>query len=254
MRRPLDTILSVQPEIAGAILPNIDGNVLTESIGSAIASGNFNRVPVIEGSTHDEFTIFEVLYVESLVGQVTPFLYPIVVGILDATIGLAPTAEQILAQYPVTAYPSAGEAVAAIATDAIFACPARRTAASLSKYVPSYQYELDDPNAPQIFIPPGNIPFGSYHAADVLYLFDSDLRGGHAPFTADQEALAGAMVSYWTRFARTGTPNGQGLPNWPAYTAASDTHMSLEPPTPQAESDFAADHKCGFWDSFESAP
>jgi para-nitrobenzyl esterase len=251
---PLHTILGVQPETAGAILPNLDGNVLTESIDSALASGNFNRVPVIEGSTHDEFTIFEVLYVESLVGQVTPFLYPIVVNVLDSTIGLAPTPEQIIAQYPVTAYPSAGEAVAAIATDAIFACPARRTVASLSKFVPSYQYELDDPNAPQIFIPPGHIPFGSYHAADVLYLFDSELRGGHAPFTAAQEALAAAMVSYWTRFARTGSPNRQDLPPWPRYTPVSDLHMSLEPPTPQAESDFAADHKCAFWDSFETAP
>jgi para-nitrobenzyl esterase len=177
-----------------------------------------------------------------------------VVNVLDGTIGLAPTAEQILAQYPVNEYPSAGLAVAAIATDAIFACPARRSVASLSKFVPSYQYELDDPNVPQIFIPPGHIPFGSYHAADVLYLFDSPLRGGHAPFTADQESLAGTMVNYWTRFARTGTPNRRDLPAWPAYTAASDSHLSLKPPTPQAEGNFAAEHKCAFWDSFESAP
>ena len=118
----------------------------------------------------------------------------------------------------------------------------------------TYQYELDDPNAPQIFIPPASIPFGSYHAADVLYLFDSELRGGHAPFTADQEALADAMVGYWARFARAGDPNGTGLPHWPGYSVASDTHMSLEPPTPQAETGFAADHNCAFWDSFAGSP
>ena len=250
----VETILAVQPETPGAILPTVDGNVLTSSIDSALASGNFNRVPVIEGSTHDEFTIFEVLAVESLVGPVSEFLYPIVVGILDNTIGLPPTAEQILAAYPVTDYPSPGLAISAIGTDAIFACPARRAAGALSQFVPTYQYELDDPNVPQIFIAPGSIPFGSYHAADVLFLFDSDLRGGHAPFTPDQEALAGAMVGYWTQFAETGTPNRASLPQWPRYTVANDTHMSLEPPTPRPETDFAAEHKCAFWDSFVPAP
>ena len=65
---------------------------------------------------------------------------------------------------------------------------------------------------PQIFIPPGHIPTETYHAADVLFLFDSDLRGGHAPFTADEESLAAAMVGYWARFARAGHAEPAGPP------------------------------------------
>ena len=61
------------------------------------------------------------------------------------------------------------------------------------------------------------------------------------------------MVGYWTRFAQAGTPNRWGLPQWPRYTVASDTHMSFVPPTPQAKTGFAADHKCAFWDSFASS-
>ena len=153
-----------------------------------------------------------------------------------------------------TDYPSPGLAISAIGTDAIFACPGRRAAGSLSRFVRTYQYELDDPNAPQIFIPPGSIPFGSYHAADVLYLFDSDLRGGHAPFSADQEALAGAMVGYWTRFADAGTPEPPGpAPVAALHRRGRHAHVA-EPPTPQAETDFAADHKCAFWDSFPATP
>ena len=252
---PLETILAVQPTTEGSIVPNVDGNVLPRTIGSAIESGDFNRVPVIEGSTHDEFTIFETLYIESLIGgPVTTALYPLVVQILDGTLGLAPTTDEILAQYPVDSYPSAGLAISAIATDAIFACPARRAAGSFSRYVRTYQYELADPNVPQVFIPPGGIPFGSYHAADLLFLFDSDLRGGHAPLTPDQDALAAAMVGYWARFARAGSPNRRDLPQWPRYDVASDTHMSFVPPTPQVKTGFAADHKCAFWDSFVSSP
>jgi para-nitrobenzyl esterase len=251
----VESILARQPAGGGEIIPNVDGNVLTQSIGSAFESGNFNRVPVIEGSTHDEFTIFEVLNVEALLGgPIPPALYSAVVGILDSTLGLAPTPDEILAQYPLTDYASPGLAISAIGTDVIFACPARRLAGTLSRYVRTYQYELDDPNVPQVFIPQGDMPFGSYHAADVLFLFDSQLRGGSAPFTGDQQALAAAMVGYWTQFAKVGTPNRFRLPFWPRYTAEGDTHMSLEPPTPQAQTDFAADHKCGFWDSFAGAP
>jgi para-nitrobenzyl esterase len=248
---PVETILAVQPEEPGAILPTVDGNVLTSDIRTAFETGNFNRVPVIEGSTHDEFTIFELLGVESIVGPVTEGIYPLVVSILDSTLGLPPTAEEILARYPLSEYPSPGLAVSAIGTDAIFACPARRAAGSLSRYVRTYMYELDDPDVPQIFVlPPASIPLGSYHAADLAFLFDSPLRGGHAPLDADQEALARAMVGYWTQFARTGTPNRWGLPPWPRYDPDTDVHMSLEPPLPQARTGFAAEHKCDFWDSF----
>jgi para-nitrobenzyl esterase len=250
---PVETILAVQPEEPGAILPTVEGNVLTTDIGTAFETGNFNRVPVIEGSTHDEFTIFEVLAVESLIGPVTPLLYPFVVGILDDTLGLPPTADEILEQYDLSDYATPGLAISAIGTDAIFACPARRAAGSLSQYVRTYMYELDDPNVPQIFIlPPSDMSFGSYHAADLTFLFDSPLRGGHAPFTPDQEALAATMVGYWTRFAHAGAPNRRDLPVWPRYDVASDTHLSLKPPVPQPETNFADEHKCAFWDSFAS--
>ncbi len=247
---PASTLLAAQPEIAGAIVPNVDGDVLPQSIDSAFESGEFNRVPVIEGSTHDEFTIFTALFVEPLLGSgIPPAFYPIVVGVLASTLGLDATGPEIAAQYPLSDYPSTLLAISAIGTDAIFACPARRVAGDLSEYVPTWQYELNDPNAPQIFVPPSSYPFGSYHAADVLYLFDSPLRGGHAPFDAGQEALAGTMVTYWGRFARAGDPNRVGVPEWPNHTTANDTAMSFVPPTPQVETGFAADHKCGFWDS-----
>src|SRR5260370_40414742 len=47
----------------GAGIPGVvDGSVLTESIGTAIAHGQFARVPILNGITHDE----EMLFVDGL--------------------------------------------------------------------------------------------------------------------------------------------------------------------------------------------
>lgn len=247
---PVQTVLASQPTTSGSILPNVDGKVLPQSIKAAIDSGQFNRVPVIEGSTHDEFTLFAALNVEFVFGQLPPFLYPIVVNTVLSTVGLTADPAAVLALYPVSAYgQSVGRAIAAIGTDALFACPGRRAARSLSQFVPTYAYEFDDPNAPQLFIPPASFPYGAYHASEVQYLFDVPNQTGAAPLNADQQQLADTMKRYWTQFARSGAPNAPGTPFWPPYTVSNDTYMSLVPPTPTADTGFAADHKCAFWDA-----
>ena len=53
---PVSTILANQT--ASGYTPDIDGQVLTQSIGTALSSGQFNRVPVIDGTNHDEWRLF----------------------------------------------------------------------------------------------------------------------------------------------------------------------------------------------------
>jgi para-nitrobenzyl esterase len=239
-------LLVTQPGGGLPIVPNVDGYVLPQTPRAAFESGEFNRVPVVEGSTHDEFRSFAAV----LVPSVPPDFYSLVVGIFVSTLGLNASTDDIVKQYPITDYQNDVRlALSAIGTDYLFSCPGRRAARSFSKVVPTHAYEFNDRNAPTVLAPPVNFPFGAYHASELPYLFDSTTRGGHAPLTPDQEKLAAAMVSYWTQFAATGDPNSAATPEWPGYTTASDTYQSLDPPTPHPETGFAADHKCAFWDA-----
>ncbi len=47
---------------------------------------------------------------------------------------------------------------------------------------------------------------------------------------ADQ-AVSDEVSSYWTNFAKTGDPNGAGLPAWPAFTDANQQVMNLNDPS-----------------------
>jgi para-nitrobenzyl esterase len=222
--------------------------VLTQSVGAAFASGQFNRVPVIEGSNHDEWRFF-VGVTELLTG--TPLTAAGYIPAIAATAGVPiPVATALAAFYPLAAYPPPSTApsiaLGALGTDAIFACNARLVSKLMAQYVPIFQYEFNDSNPP-LNHAPLSFPAGAYHTSEVQYLFDLSALGFPELSTA-QGKLSDAMVGYWTSFARTGNPNSQGAPLWPPY-GASDQFQSLNEPAPVAASGFAADHKCAVWGS-----
>jgi carboxylesterase type B len=47
-------------------------------------------------------------------------------------------------------------------------------------------------------------------------------------FAPDEDVLATEMERYWTNFAKTGDPNGAGLPAWPLFTASTEKIPQLE--------------------------
>jgi para-nitrobenzyl esterase len=234
------------------IFPFVDGALLTQTIGAAFASGQFNQVPVISGTNHDEWRLFVALNYD-LSGNpiLTSAEYETAVTALWGS-NLGPV---VLALYPYSSYPSGGEALGASGTDGIFSCPARNADQSLSKFVTTYAYEFNDEDAPpaQSFF--GGLltfPLGAYHTAELQYLFDgADFFVGPTPLSQKQIQLSDAMVSYWTQFAKTGNPNSSGEPPWAPYSPVVDEFQSLIPPTPVVESNFDAAHLCSaFWDTF----
>ncbi len=231
-------LLAKQPLLD--VTPVIDGSVLPRSITQAFASGRLNRVSVIEGSNHDEVRFF--LAVNRPAGST---LLPAsgYRAAIAATLEFSPAdAATVAAHYPLAGYPSPTLALAAVGTDALFACRARAAAQALSRYVPTYQYEFNDEQAPFFFaVPRPSFPTGAYHAAELQYLFS--LRGLPSLLAGDHETLSLAMVDLWTSFARSGDP-GSG---WPRYVVATGLAESLVPPRPSTETGFASAHQCAFW-------
>ena len=235
---PVSTILADQNPVG--YTPDVDGAVLTQSVKTALARGQFNRVPVVIGTNHDEYRLFVAVY-QFLGRRVTAANYQ---SMIADTLGVsAAIASKIAAQYPLSRYPSPPVALGAVGTDAIFACHGLTAEESLARYVPTYAYEFNDESAPELFLPPVGFPYGAAHASELPYLFSATTVARPVGLSAAQQRLAAAMKQDWTNLAKTGIP----APGWPNFTSASQQMLSLVPPTPQVETDFAAQHHCAFW-------
>jgi para-nitrobenzyl esterase len=239
---PVSTILADQD--AAGYTPNINTEVLPESLGTAFATGNFNRVPIINGTNRDEWRLFVAL--SELAGApVTAANYQ---SMISSTLGVpAAAAAVIAAKYPLSAFPSPSVALGAVGTDAIFACPALTIDQSVSRFVPTFAYEFNDENAPELFLPPVSFPYGAAHASEIQYLMDLPTAAFPKALTAQQQQLAAIMKGYWTNFAKRGFPSSLGTPFWPLFNNLTQKIQSLAPPTPQTETDFANTHNCAFW-------
>jgi para-nitrobenzyl esterase len=239
---PVSTILA--NEDAAGYTPNINTEVLPQSLKTAFATGEFNRVPIINGTNHDEWRLFVAL--SELEGSpVTAANYQ---AMISSTLDVPTAAAAVIAaEYPLSAYPSPAVALGAVGTDAIFACPALTIDQAVSNFVPTFGYEFNDENAPENFLPPVSFPYGAAHASEIQYLMDLPTAAFPGTLSSQQQQLATIMKSYWTNFAKRGFPSSSGTPFWPGFNDVTQQIQSLIPPTPQTETDFAANHKCAFW-------
>ncbi|MFF2923400.1 carboxylesterase family protein [Streptomyces celluloflavus] len=89
---------------------------------------------------------------------------------------------------------------------------------------------------------PGTVRPATAHGSELGCLFD--FPDGPA-LTTGQRALAGQLVGYWARFARTGDPNGPGAPVWPRFGAHA-TALTFGADSVRTVDRNAA-HHCGLW-------
>ncbi|MFI7127405.1 carboxylesterase family protein [Nonomuraea sp. NPDC050153] len=82
------------------------------------------------------------------------------------------------------------------------------------------------------------------------YLF-SGAYAGHA-LSPEQRQLSDQMISYWTRFAHAGNPNGDQAPAWAKYRPADGQVLALAPGQDGIkEVNLDREHRCDFWKSVE---
>ncbi|MWA04916.1 carboxylesterase family protein [Actinomadura sp. LD22] len=226
--------------------PVIDGHVIKEPTLEALASGHYNKVPLISGSNKDEGRLFTALnYHLSKFRHATA-------DDLKAEVRFRAgddAAQQVLDAYPPASADNADLAVSSLTTDTLFACPALATNQSVAANPGQklYAYEFADPKPPMVDFDP-LMPLGAYHSADIFYLFKG--LNGIPPIpgldTAQQQ-LSDKMIAYWTTFAKTGDPNGPTTPSWPAFTASSPQVQRLSREGTAPFTTFATDHKCRLW-------
>src|SRR5262249_24669565 len=83
------------------------------------------------------------------------------------------------------------------------------------------------------------------HASEEQYLFDLPNVPVPGTLNPGQQALAVSMRAAWANFAATGSPATAAV-HWPAFNGSARM-LSLRPPPPHPETDFAARHHCAFW-------
>jgi para-nitrobenzyl esterase len=213
----------------------VGGELFPVAPADAIASGKFNKVPVMTGTTRSE---------DRLTSQA---LWPITAqGYVDRVNTLyGARAAQVLELYPLSRFKTPYDAITQVTTDAGRACGTEVAAKALGAQVPTYRYEFNDPTSPTLygFTLPGE-DMSNAHSAELNYLFDFTL--GEKPLTPTQERLSDQMMRYWAAFARNGNPAVRGEPAWPAYGNGRVLQLRSGGDS-KVITTFQAEHNCGFW-------
>jgi para-nitrobenzyl esterase len=85
----------------------------------------------------------------------------------------------------------------------------------------TYEYQFDVPIAGNHF---------TKHTAEIPFVFGNLLPKGFAlggPYTEADRKVSNDIQTYWVNFAKTGNPNGKGLPEWPKFNPAKRPYMEF---------------------------
>ena len=119
------------------------------------------------------------------------------------------------------------EVVTKFNTDWVWGEPARMTArVFVASKVPTFVYQFG-------YVPMASrtrSPYGAGHGSEVAFVFNTlNARwGAPAEATPEEKGLARIMNTYWTNFAKTGNPNGNGLPAWPSYETQKEDILDID--------------------------
>ena len=202
----------------GTVHAVIEPYVLPASPYEAFTAGRQNDVPLLIGSNAEEARAMVDVSHETAATFSSD---------LERSVGQLPPA--LVAAYPHATDEQAKQAQLGLERDLRFGWDmwawARLQAGTGRHPVFYYSFQQQPP------FPAGSVyaGWGASHFAELWYVFDH-LDQSAWNWTAGDRKLAGEMSSYWVNFAKSGDPNGPGLPTWPAFTAVDGKVQYLADP------------------------
>lgn len=195
---PTDAILAAAAKPgAPRFTEMIDGKVLAEPAADTFAAGKQAHVPLLAGWNRDDFP--------ALAKGIT-------VDEWNATAvqRFGDRAQDFLELYPGATDEQATRSSIDYGADTFIALSTWKWIEAQVKTgeAPVYRYHLELPAPPSKY----HAGFYAFHSDDIEYVFGTlDTRPG-AVWRPEDRKLSGEMMDYWTNFAKTGDPNGAGLP------------------------------------------
>ncbi len=198
--------------------PSVDGYFLPDSVPNTYAKGIEAQVPLLAGWNADEVR-GQVLLAKT---KTTAESFA-----ARAEKEFGDKAKDFLAVYPAATDAEAVVSAGDYASDQYIAYSTWKwlEMQTLTGKSPVYRYRMDlgspgDKNHPAIL--------GAFHSDDIEYVFGTLDSRPEAAWRPEDRKLSELMGAYWTNFARTGDPNGPGLPQWPTYKPEQWQVMHLD--------------------------
>ena len=227
--RPAQEILDAALKMPrGTFSPDVDGYFLPSDCRTIYAEGRQSHVPLMAGWNRDEGSPSAIFAGDE----------PTAAHFLERARALfGGDADEFLTLYPVATDAEARRAAQDLAGD-------QYTGYATWKWLethlatggsPVYRYQFLQtlPLPPEA--PPGTEP-SAPHASEIEFVFRV-LSSRSLPWRQQDRDVSELMASYWTNFAKTGDPNGSGLPAWPAYGARDGYQVMSLSATPGASPD-----------------
>jgi para-nitrobenzyl esterase len=210
----------------GMSWPIIDGWVIPDDQYKLYEAGRFNDTPILVGYNSDEGASFS--------PAKTPEEY-----IAGVKTRYGKFADDLIKAYPAGSG-TVPKTARDLARDAAFGWHTWIWARLQSKREKSkvfYYYFDQHPDYPEGSPRAG---YGSPHGQEVAYVFKH--LDASIPLTTKTDLeISEAMAVYWTNFAKHGDPNGEKIPEWPAFSDANPIVMYFDQkpytgPVPSAQS------------------
>jgi para-nitrobenzyl esterase len=218
---PAEAVLARYPEHGERWMPIVDGALIERPVITTFATQREQRVPLLIGWNRDEGTTFP--------------------GAADAAhlrarlaTRFGPRARPAEALYPLASDAEALASSLDLVGDELFAWGAWRAACDHARIAPTWLYHFAHAQpfaADQSYSEARHArDLGVFHSSEYPYVFGSTGVLTRDWGEADRRVTA-LMQSAWLAFAKTGRPEGAGLPAWPTFDDGAPTvmHLSAEP-------------------------